>query len=305
MWAISANRIWATRVTPRIVAMHAGLASAYAVAWILGGHLVLLPFGYDALGYLREANLLGWRFWTGVLLYGLTAALSYAFRTRRRLMDQELRAHRAEVTAAESRLRAIRSQMNPHFLFNALHSLGSLVEHDPAGAQEAIERLGELLRYSLDDEDGEVLLAEEWNFTRNYLEMERIRLGDRLIVETRIDDDMLSIPVPSFSLQTLVENAIRHGVSAVRVGKLLVDISGQDRDLVIRVTDDGPGASSGQVAQSPGRGLRLMKERLTALYGHRATLETHSEPGPGFTAELRIAGAAALAVPVSVLESAG
>jgi sensor histidine kinase YesM len=164
---------------------------------------------------------------------------------------------------------ALRAQINPHFLFNALHSVGALVTSDPARADMALERLGDLLRYTLGTED-EVLFAEEWRFTQDYLAFEQLRLGDRLRVHLTVDSSALSTMVPPLILQPLVENAVRHGIAdRVEGGQIDLTARVEESCLVLCVRDDGHGGESGG---PDGIGLTSVRRRLAALYGGRATL---------------------------------
>jgi LytS/YehU family sensor histidine kinase len=176
---------------------------------------------------------------------------------------------------------ALRAQLNPHFLFNALHSLTTLIQDDPVAAQRAVDKLGELLRYALDEsDDEEVLLREEWAFTQSYLELERLRYEDRLRVDAWVDKAALAISIPPFSLQPLVENAVRHAI-AVRPegGRIEIDARVSNGNLEITVQDDGPGADVEDVAPASGLGLRSLRERLAALYGDRAGIALHGDGG--------------------------
>ena len=130
----------------------------------------------------------------GVWLYGLFAGVSYAVQTRSRLHEKETLAARAEALAAAARLDAIRARLNPHFLFNALHTLSALVKFRPGAAENAIERLGDMLRYTLKEEGRELVeFAEEYDFTRQYLAFEQLRYEDRLKVDLQVDLRVFSL----------------------------------------------------------------------------------------------------------------
>ncbi|MGH9748563.1 MAG: sensor histidine kinase, partial [Candidatus Polarisedimenticolia bacterium] len=169
--------------------------------------------------------------------------------------------------------------INPHFLFNALHSVGALVAGDPERADRALECLGDLLRYALGTGD-KVPFAQEWRFTRDYLAFEQLRLGERLRVDADADPASLSILVPPLMLQPLVENAVRHGIADRPEGGNIHLRARVDGDrLTLQVSDDGRGdAKTG----SAGVGLGSVRRRLAALYGNRATLSIDST-APGFT----------------------
>ena len=227
-------------------------------------------------------RVLAWYFVLGVAIYGLVAGISYAVRTRNRLREQER-------LAAEARLAALRNQLNPHFLFNALHSLSVLVRRDQAAAEVAIEQLGDMLRYTLAETDGdEVPLSEEWRFTKTYLALEQIRFGTRLAVEAQLNPDTLSCLIPSFTLQVLAENAVRHGIGPLAAGGVVRFQSHlENASLVLQVSDTGAGVSNAEAVQQ-GHGLKLLRERLATLYQEQGTLQTDSIPGQGFTAWVRL-----------------
>jgi LytS/YehU family sensor histidine kinase len=217
-------------------------------------------------------------------LYGLVAGVSYAVRTQGRLRDQEMAAARAETLATRAQLRALRAQLNPHFFFNALHSLTTLVRNDARAAEEALDRLGGLLRYALDEGfSDDVPLANEWEFVCDYLALESLRLGPRLCVQSELDEDALECLVPSFILQPLVENAVRHGLARrVQGGSLVIEASVKGDELLLRVRDDGRGASREETERTSGLGLRTLRQRLEARYNGSSRVEIVTAPGAGF-----------------------
>ena len=218
----------------------------------------------------------------GVWLYIMITGVVYA-------NDATARAARAEAIAARSQLAALRAQVNPHFLFNALHSVVHLIPRDPARAARAAEQVAGLLRATLEEKRDLIPLDEELGFVRRYLELERLRFGDRLTVTEHVDDDALDILVPVFSVQTLIENAVRHG-AAPRVGSTTIDLSARtvNGTLAVSVRDDGEGAAADAIDASNGTGLRRLRERLAVLYDRRARLDIHSSPGSGFVASLSL-----------------
>lgn len=191
---------------------------------------------------------------------------------------------RVEVAAQEARLRALVSQLHPHFIFNMLNSLSVLLRRDPAAAENGLLGLGKLLRYTLEEGEAErVQLADEWKFSCSYLELERLRLGDRLEVRAQLDDDAAACLVPRFIVQPLVENAVRHAASARREGARIEVRAWIERTrLRITVSDDGPGIDPDCLSQSPGLGLRAVRAQLEAHYGHRAALDINTAPDAGF-----------------------
>lgn len=208
------------------------------------------------------------------------------FREQRRLqegLEQELR-----LLASRAELRALRAQINPHFLFNALNAIAGLIQNRPQVADEAIEQLALVFRYTLRAAEKEwVRLDEELEFAASYLRIEQIRFGRRLQVEFDIDPAAAAIPIPAMSIQPLVENAIRHGISAMQDGGLVrLRAQVNHETLCIEVQDNGPGFPRGfclpQVAEGnplAGYGLRNVVERLRGYFGSAAGLQWTSEPG--------------------------
>jgi hypothetical protein len=232
-----------------------------------------------------------WEALMGILIYGVLGGVGYGILIHRRMREQEARAARATALQTEAELRALRAQLNPHFLFNTLHSLLALVRHDPRAAEESLEQFGDLLRYTLDTQkNGEVVaLGEEMDFVTAYLALEGLRLGDRLRLELRIDDSVRERRVPAFCLQPLVENAIRHAIAPRAAGgRLAVRVGPEGDALVLEVEDDGPGARAEEIDGAAGLGLRLVRERLAVHYGGAATFAVDTGVGRGFRVTLRI-----------------
>jgi sensor histidine kinase YesM len=238
--------------------------------------------------FMREA--FGWQVLYGIALYGLIVGVSYSLQASRRLRDEERRSARAEALRIDAELRALRAQLNPHFLFNTLHSITALVRIDAADGERALEHFAALLRYVLDvnrERGEEVPLEEELGFVRTYLALEHLRLGDRLKVREEIDPDALECLVLAFSLQPLVENAIRHGI-APRAGEGTLRISAalDGEQLMLEVADDGPGADGAAVAEASGVGLGAVRQRLEARWGTQARVEIVTAPRNGFLVRL-------------------
>ncbi|HEY6250600.1 MAG TPA: histidine kinase [Candidatus Angelobacter sp.] len=210
---------------------------------------------------------------TGMWFYTIFAGVSYSIQTRNRLQEKEMLAARAEALASAARLDAVRARLNPHFLFNALHTLAGLVKFRPDMAEGAIERLGDMLRYAL-KEDGRELVefSEEYDFTRRYLAFEQLRYEDRLTVEVQIDPEASNFDIPPFSMQTLAENAVRHAISIrPEGGSIWIKCSCRDGRLTVSIRDDGPGNGADH-GQSHHFGLRSLRERLQAAFGSSADL---------------------------------
>jgi signal transduction histidine kinase len=203
----------------------------------------------------------------------LTNVRLQARRREHETCEQELRLH-----ATRSELKALRAQINPHFLFNALNAIIALIPKDPGRAEDTLEQLAEVFRYTLTRSDKEwTRLADEAVFVRAYLDVERARFGDRLQATLDIDSASGDVKVPSMMLQTLVENAVKHGLSSVRgVGVLSIEARTSGDRLRLVVRDNGPGLEAGardlDAPPRPGQGygLRNIRERLRGYFGDQA-----------------------------------
>jgi len=199
-------------------------------------------------------------------MYWLILLAFVAVDYHRRYKERELGAAQLQGRLTAARLEALRMQLNPHFLFNALNSISSLMYVDARTADTMIRKLGELLRLSLDQRRGdEITVRDEIDFLRHYLDLERLRFEDRLRVRLDVDPEALPAMVPTFLLQPLVENALRHAIAPRSEGGTVdVSIRRDQGWLRIVVADDGPGLPEGRVAE--GVGLANTRERLKQLY---------------------------------------
>lgn len=286
VWSVSRRLGERQRSLARVVAAHSGLAIVYALAW---SSLILLNIALYAPAFVYQRYLqfaFGWQVLTGLFVYGVVAGISHALVVGRRLRRERENSARAEALRARAELSALRAQMNPHFLFNTLHSISALVRTDPGAVEDALERLAALLRRLLDTNRlgaDQVTLADEWDIVRDQLELEKLRFGERLHVIANIEPDALDCRIPMFTLQPLAENAVKHGVSA-RTKRCTVSISARvhGETLELEVKDDGPGADAHTTHNAPGLGLRAVRQRLMAQYGDRAGVRVETEPGRGF-----------------------
>jgi two-component sensor histidine kinase len=194
----------------------------------------------------------------------------------RELREKDVLEEKLKTLAAQAELKALRAQINPHFLFNSLNTVASLVSIDPAKAEEAVERLADIFRYALSASDKEfVTLRDELDFIDAYLEIEKTRFADRLKVTTDLPSKILDTPVPSLILQPLVENSVKHGFG--ENGEMRVEITGYlDGDSVrVAIKDEGKGVSEEikRGIYTNGTGLRNINERLQKVYGEDYGLE--------------------------------
>jgi two-component system LytT family sensor kinase len=193
-----------------------------------------------------------------------------------------------------ARMEALQNQINPHFLFNTLNSISSLVRFDPDKARDVISKLATILRRLLNNADSFVPLREELEFIDNYLDIEVVRFGpDKLRVVKELDPASLDVMVPSMLLQPLVENSIKHGLSAmVEGGSIYLRSRLSDSGLVIEVEDDGVGMAATQLVSASSRGAGIgmanISERLQVLYGDTASMTIDSHEGKGTLVRIRL-----------------
>lgn len=219
---------------------------------------------HEALKAIASPAALAWGAFTGVFFYWLVVAVDSALRIRGRYAALESELNR-------SKLDALRSQLRPHFLFNTLNAISGLV---PQGdkAHAMLLRLSSLLRRSLDEDAHEVPLQTELTFLNDYLDIQRVRFGDQLVIDVDMEPSALVARVPVFLLQPLLENAIEYGESDDGHTTIRLSARREDDQLVIRVEDDGPGVASVTPVRE-GVGLGNSRARLQHLYGSRATVE--------------------------------
>jgi signal transduction histidine kinase len=285
VWWFVGKLKWPPESRAVFVTVHAAAALAFAGTWTVCEVAAIAIGTGIPLAIQIAKTFVGFQFIEGVYIYGLLAAGSHAFRIASKLRDEEALRMRAE-------LAALRGQLNPHFLFNTLHTLIALVRRDPDTAEHALERFGDMLRYVLDvkrSQREDVTLADELAFVRTYLSLEQLRLGDRLRVFEKIDPDALDCTLPSLTLQPLVENAIKYGIATRANGGTLEIVARFSGEMLqLEVSDDGPGARRDVLELARGVGLRAVQQRLETRYRGRATFGVTTAPGEGFVARVGV-----------------
>lgn len=209
----------------------------------------------------------------------------------KKFRERDLRALQLEGQLAKAHLQALKSQIQPHFLFNTLHSISALMHTDVQAADKMMSRLSDLLRMSLDNDGVQITtLSRELEFVTGYLVIESIRFDDRLSVSLDIAPDTLDAQVPHLLLQPLVENAVRHGIAKLSSPGEIKIISGHDgRTLSLSIQDNGPGFDALSARQTRGGlGLKATRERMQTLYGHDQSLSIHNLPGQGVEVAVQI-----------------
>ncbi|SNR95591.1 sensor histidine kinase [Hymenobacter mucosus] len=216
--------------------------------------------------------------------YWMLLCVAYALEFYARYERRTLDAAHLEMQLVQAQLQALKMQLQPHFLFNTLNSIATLIDDEPRTAQRMTAKLGEFLRLVLDNTDEhQVTLAQELHFAELYLEMEQIRFSDRLTITYQLAPDTLPALVPNLLLQPLIENAVKHGLTAEEGAAIHIQADRQQGQLVLQVRDNGRGTAQ---ADSRGVGLRNSEERLRALYGSRCSLAIHTAPQQGYAVRI-------------------
>jgi two-component system, LytTR family, sensor kinase len=226
-----------------------------------------------------------------LLTYGAIISVWYALNYYHQFLERARRAAELETHLMRARLQSLKMQLHPHFLFNTLNGIAALNYENPKGANRMLARLSELLRMTLEDDGAqEVSLRQELEFNRRYLELEQIRLGDRLKTKLDVAPETLDASVPNLLLQPLVENAIRYGIAPFSAGgEICVHAHRNHETLHLRVTDSGPGLTGTKSTTSgTGVGLKNTRTRLQQLYGSEHRIELKYAERGGFIVEIDI-----------------
>ncbi len=240
-------------------------------------------FGLGGFQFLNDVSIA-----MGVIAGGFARAYSLSSRLRQEQASQ------LKAQLAEARLDALRRQLDPHFLFNTLHAVSSLVERDPRGVRRMISRLSDLLRHSIEDaSEPEIALSKELELLTRYIEIMQVRFQGALEVQTNVAPDAADALVPNMILQPIVENAIRHGVERVGgAGRIVIDVRREQAVLVLSVKDNGPGPDRDAAVlptKTPGGvGVRNTMARLQQLYGAKQSFIIAPAEGGGTLAEVRL-----------------
>ncbi len=221
-----------------------------------------------------------------VFIYWVIVGVANGLRAFWRAQARALRSAELEAQLANARLDALRMQLHPHFLFNTLNGISALMHRDVDAADTMVNRLSRLLRTALERADThEVALKEERAFLEEYLEIEKVRFGERLAIKIDIDPAVEDFLVPSFVLQPLVENSIKHGiVPSGNRGSIHITAHERAGTLELVVADDGPGMPEDDEVVGTGVGLSNLARRLDRLYGETATLHFGNRRDGGFSA---------------------
>jgi signal transduction histidine kinase len=276
----------------RVLINHAAMAVVFAGAVQWCSYLLIWAVRDRQAAELARQS---WFIWQGMfmmMMYWAGAGGFTAYRAVLRAKREAAASALAQTLLARTELAALRNKLNPHFLFNTLHSIIALTRKDAAAAERALLMFSDMLRYVLETEKSgadHVPLSEELDFTRNYLALEALRLGPRLTVHWQVDEAAQGCAVPALSVQPLVENSIKHAFNPRSTpGVLRIEVRLQGGQLDISVADDGPGAASPSLDASPGLGLKTVARRLALQHGDRGQLRIHTQPGAGFAVHMSL-----------------
>jgi len=256
---------------------------------VVGVASTLAPSANEAFGEMLVGQMRG-RIYIQMVIYAGVVATGHAFAMYARWQEQSERAARLEAQLADSRLSALRAQLHPHLLFNSLHAVASLVrEARNPEAVRLIADLSRLLRKVLDTDRVWHTVADEISLVRTFFDIQRVRFEDRLVTMIDIAPEAADGVVPVLIIQPLVENSLRHGLAEkVDVGHVDVIVRSEGGRLVIRVTDDGVGATGPIATSGGGTGLPNLRARLETLYGGRAVMTAGARPEGGFIVTIHL-----------------
>lgn len=273
----------------KILGNHLAAAIVAGLIWIVLAKGLALALGHNLFARLNErfSPQLPLLFGIGVLLYLLSVALHYVLLSMESSKEAETREQEALTLARESELKALKAQINPHFLFNSLNSISALATVDGQRARDMCIKLSDFLRTTLKLGDKQrITLADELALARAYLEVEQVRFGSRLHVKIEADADCERCIVPSLVLQPLVENAVKHGIAGlVDGGTIRLQSHCSDGRLQLKIDNDFDPDSP--ASSQHGLGLRNVRDRLRALYENRARVET-TATGDHFVVEIEV-----------------
>jgi two-component system, LytTR family, sensor kinase len=310
LWGVAINRPIQRRNWVRLLLLYAFGAFIFCVAHVTLRGLVypvwdpqVNGYSYAAWNPHTGAVSMRWILFRRLFLYNFVddtvsvylpiLVVAHAQWYYRKFRDRELRASQLEGQVAKAHLQALKNQLQPHFLFNTLHSISALMLTDVRAADRMMSRLSDLLRISLENEGIQIIpLSQELEFVNGYLEIEKVRFEDRLKVVFDVAPDTLDALVPHLLLQPLVENAVRHGISRRSAnGEIRISVHHDNHSLYLRVKDNGPGMKDFGATQNQsktGLGLRATRERLETLYAQEQSMEIRSAPESGVEVEVQI-----------------
>ncbi len=262
------------------------------IGFIIGKVLIFFVFGetihfpQTLSGMLRQSSYF--------LFFAILSAIFYSLKenlkeTAKKLAEKEIQEQKLKQSKIEAELDALRAKVNPHFLFNTLNSIASLIPQDPEAAEDMVGKLAALFRHALDSERNlEITLSEEIEVIEKYLEIEKIRLGDRLSYKMHMDAALSKVGIPPLLLQPLVENAVKHGIAPKTDGGMIeISCETNGDNYRIQIRDSGVGYNPSNI-KSTSYGMKNVCERLERFYPHNHHFAIHTDEGTTITIQLPI-----------------
>jgi two-component system LytT family sensor kinase len=275
------NYFIASKTKPAVLGSNILISGLISVGlWVITTRVLMILFLPDDNVYNDYWNTtLPYRIGTGIFIFGLIILTYYLFMSLSNLAEKSTREARLESLVKETELKMLRSQINPHFLFNSLNSVSSLTITDPEKAREMVIKLSEFMRYALSGKDEKLVeLKNELDNLKLYLEIEKVRFGSRLITEENVAVDCLEIPIPVMLLQPLYENAIKHGVYESTENIRIITVAERKGEfLEITISNNYDPASV--PAKGTGTGILNVSRRLDLFYGKSGTITTKKDNG--------------------------
>jgi len=273
---------------------HFFLAIFFSVLWLtLSYGFWYLSEGDRIFEQVNIREIIGWQFLFGMIQYFLVAGISYTIIYYRNLKAKELEQAELKILTRDAELKALKLQMNPHFLFNSLNSINALVTKDAGSARKMISQLSELLRMSLESHDKLLIpLKEELDLVHTYLSIEQARFGDKMVFKEEVNPALLTKPFPAMLLQPLLENAIKHGIANTRTGGTIsLSITRQpDQQLNITVVNEisNDNLQAESARNGNGMSLKNIRQRLDRMYGDKYNWKIDSSQKNKFKVEFQI-----------------
>lgn len=273
-WYVIVRELYMMKGSVKLV-LHILAGIGFVLLWHYA-YLGLFDLIFD-ISYLEGSGLLEepeWIWFSNFTEYGVVFAVIHIVYSVQELSERERQAAELRELSRKQEIAGLKAQLNPHFLFNTLNSISAAASRDVAETRTMIEKLSEMLRYSLYSYERDLVkLEEELEFIRKYLELEKTRFGERLEFRIKAPDSLQHYLIPPMTIQPLVENAVRHGIASLEDGgELTVEIDGGSEGLSVAVEDTGPGISTNQDLDNSGVGLRNTDQLLKRRFGQNSGL---------------------------------
>ncbi len=270
--------------------VHTGLSFFTSFVWMVFYYCIqYLLFGDAVFEYIPILKVGLFMYIQGLIFYGVFTGVFYSVQFQAELREKAVKTAKLEALSRQAEIKALKSQVNPHFLFNTLNTIYALMDSNVSQAKKTVTELSDLLRYSMAGFYREyVPLKEELDMVKRYLDIEKSRFGERLTVQYQVENDTLNHPVPPMLLQPLVENAIKHGIGPLKEGgTVILSVQREDNTLHFIVEDTGRGDKAEENSvEKNGIGLQNLKQRLSHLYGDEYLFHAGSKEDGGFLVEV-------------------